>query len=218
MQNYQDGAVDRLADELFLIGHDDYNGKPVSAANLLDPALAGAVLGELALDGRITIDRGEIFVADQRAWYEPVTDLALGEIMRRGDGHGIRSWLEFMRPHVREHVGDRLVSAGAVRREAGRGLTLRQSVRWPGIDPNRVARPRVRLAAILERSDRPLDVRTATLAGLVRAGGAVRVLGLPDRSMVERIAAARRLLPPALGELLAAVDATVAAAALTPRR
>jgi hypothetical protein len=218
MQNYQGGAVDRLADELFLIGHDDFNGKPAATANLLDTALAGAVLAELALDGRITIDRGEVFVADRRAWHEPVGDLALGEIIRRGDGHAARSWLEFMRPHVREHVGDRLVSSQTVRRETGRGLSLRTTVRWPGVDPNLVARPRVRLAAVLDRSEHPLDVRTATLAALVGAGGLTRVLALSDRSAVERIAVARRSLPPPMADLLAAVDATVTAAALPLRR
>ena len=217
MNNYL-GDTERLADELFLIGHDDYNGRPLAAANLLDSALAGAILAELALAGRITIARGEVIVADNRAWQDPVTDRALSEIVRRGDGHYARAWLEHIRPQVREQVGDRLVSAGALRRESSRGLSLRMTVRWPGRDPNRVAAPRVRLAAVLERSDQPLDIRNATLAALVRASGMIRVLGLPDRSAAERISAARRLLPPALGDLLAAVDAAVAETALTIRR
>jgi hypothetical protein len=217
MNNYL-GDAERLADELFLIGHDDYDGRPLAAANLLDSALAGAILAELALAGRITIVRGEVFVADNRAWQDPVTDRALSEIVRRGDGHDARVWLEFLRPQVREQVGDRLVSAGALRRKSSRGLRLRMTVRWPGRDPNRVAAPRVRLAAVLERSDRPLDIRNATLAALVRAGGMIRVLALPDRAAAERISAARRLLPPALGDLLAAVDAAVAATTLAIRR
>jgi hypothetical protein len=217
MNNYL-GDAERLADELFLIGHDDYDGRPLAAANLLDSALAGAILAELALAGRITIVRGEVFVADNRAWQDPVTDRALSEIVRRGDGHDARAWLEFIRPQVREQVGDRLVSAGALRRKSSRGLRLRMTVRWPGRDPNRVAAPRVRLAAVLERSDRPLDIRNATLAALVRAGGMIRVLALPDRAAAERISAARRLLPPALGDLLAAVDAAVAATTLAIRR
>ena len=210
MQNYQDGTVERLADDLFLIGHDDFSGKAVTSANPLDTALAGGVLAELALDGRIGIDRGDVYVADRRAWQESVTDLAVNEIIRRGDGHPARLWLEFMRPHVREHIGERLVGAGTVRRETGRGLSLRTSVRWPGVDPNRVARPRVRLAALLERYDQPLDARTATLAGLVQAAGMTRVMSLSDRSAIDRIGASRRTLPPVLADLLAAVDAVVA--------
>jgi hypothetical protein len=219
MTNYPGQPGERLADELFLIAHDDHSGKPLAAANLIEPALAGAVLGELVLDGRVAIVRAQVYVSDDRAWREPVTDLVLGEILRRGNGHPARAWLDFLAPRVRDQVGDRLVSAGAVRRSTSRGLTLRTAVRWPGLDPNRVARPRVRLSATLERSEQPLDIRTATLAGLVRAGGLVRELIPTDRSAVEeRIAAARRLLPPELAGLLTAVDAVVAAAALAVRR
>ena len=139
--------------------------------------------------------------------------------MHRGDGHPVRSWLEFLGPQARFQVGDRLVSAGAVRRETSRGLNLRVTVRWPGTDPNRVAVPRVKLAAVLERSDRPLDPRTAILGALVLAGRMIRVLNLPDRSAaVERIGAARRLLPPALRDLLDGVDAAIAASTLAVRR
>ncbi|MEV4756619.1 GPP34 family phosphoprotein [Micromonospora sp. NPDC049559] len=218
MQNHQSGTAERLADELFLIGHDDFTGKPLAPGNLIDAALAGAVLGELAFAGRINIDRGEVYVTDDRPWHEPVTDLALAEIVRRGNGYAARAWLEFMRPHVREHVGDRLVNGGVVLRETSRGLSLRSTVRWPGVDPNVVARPRVRLAAVLQRSEEPLDVRTATLASLVRAGGLTKILGLEDRSAVERIVAARRLLPPSLADLLTAVDATISGGPSLARR
>ncbi|MEQ4302980.1 GPP34 family phosphoprotein [Plantactinospora sp. B6F1] len=219
MTNYPDPPSERLADELFLIAHDDYSGKPLAAAVLVDAALSGALLAELLFDGRITLIRSAVYVADDRAWREPVTDRVLAEMVRRGDGHQARSWLEFLSPRVRDHVGDRLVSAGAVRRITARGLNLRTAVRFPGLDPNRVARPRVRLNAILERSDQPLDARTATLAGLVRAGGLLRALIPTNRSVLaDRIAAGRRLLPAELGDLLNAVDAAVAATALAVRR
>nr|MDT0657242.1 GPP34 family phosphoprotein [Micromonospora sp. DSM 115978] len=219
MESYRGGAAGRLADDLFLIAHDDYSGKAVVAPNLLDTTLAGAVLGELALENRISIMRSQIYVDDHRAWHEPVSDRALGEIVHRGDGHPVRSWLEFLGPQARYQVGDRLVSAGAVRRETGRTISLRSTVRWPGTDPNRVAVPRVKLSAVLERSDRPLDPRTALLAALVHAGRMIRVLNLPNKAQaIDRIGAARRLLPPALRDLLDGVDATIAAAAMMIRR
>ncbi|MGI5215743.1 GOLPH3/VPS74 family protein [Plantactinospora sp. CA-290183] len=219
MTDYPGQQSERLADELFLIAHDDYSGKPLTAANPLDTALAGAILGELILDERVGIARSQVYVADRRPWREPVSDRVLAEIVRRGDGHLARSWLEFLAPRVRDHVGDRLVNAGAVRRTTVRGLNLRTRIHWPGLDPNRVARPRVRLTAMLERSEQPLDARTATLAGLVRAGGLIRALIPTDRSMLaERIAAARRLLPTELAELLNAVEAVLGNAPATARR
>jgi hypothetical protein len=62
--SYYQAPVARLADELFLIAHDEFTGKPLSAANLLDTALAGAVLAELIVDGRVTIDRGTVIAVE----------------------------------------------------------------------------------------------------------------------------------------------------------
>lgn len=216
MNTYQSGTG-RLADDLFLIAHDDYSGKAAATSKTLDPALAGALLGELLLDGRIAVTNGQVFVANDRLRKEPVADMILDEIIRRGDGHAVRAWVRFLAPRVRNQIGDRLVSAGWVRRERARRLNLRATVRWPGVDPNRVAVPRAVLTTILERANEPMDTRTATLAALVRSGGVLRVLSLVDRSATERIATSRRLLPPGLRDLLDGVDATIAASAVPAR-
>lgn len=210
----------RLADELFLIAHDDFSGKPKSAANLLDTALAGAALAELVLDNRLMVDGNGVTVLDGQLRQEPVTDLILSEIMSRGNGHPARLWLVYLRDQqqICERVGNRLVSKGWVRRVESRSLSLRMSVRWPGVDPNRAAAPRVRLAGALQRVDKPLEPYAAMLAALSRAGGLTRVLSLLDSSVVERIDATRRMLPPPLRALLSAVDATVAASAVSVRR
>ncbi|MBB4961361.1 GOLPH3/VPS74 family protein [Micromonospora polyrhachis] len=207
----------RLADQLFLIAHDNHTGKPLVGPHNLDAALAGAVLVELALDGRIKFVDGRIHVIDHRLWREEVTDEVLTEMVRRGDGHTIQAWLAHLGPRVRELVGRRLANAGLVARRESRGLTMRVSVRWPGIDPDVVARPRVRLGAVLSQHDQ-LDVKTAALAALVHAGGMTRVLNLFDRSVTDRVGVARRLLPKVLVDLLDAVDRAVAAATLTVRR
>ncbi|GAB3142315.1 hypothetical protein GCM10027290_16530 [Micromonospora sonneratiae] len=217
MADYSLIGDQRLADQLFLIAHDNHTGKPVAGPDALDAALAGAVLVELTLDGRIRFVDGKVQVADHRLWREAVTDEVLGEIVRRGDGHHRQAWLSHLKPWVRERVGRRLVDAGLVSRRETRGLSLRVTVRWPGMDPDAVARPRVRLGAVLAQHDR-LDVKTAALAALVHAGGMTRVLNLFDRSVTDRLGVAQRLLPPVLGDLVKAVEEVVAAAALTIRR
>ncbi|GGM04270.1 MULTISPECIES: GOLPH3/VPS74 family protein [Micromonospora] len=213
-------SVMRLADELFLIGHDDFTGKPLAAAKVLDTALAGAALAELILDGRLSIENAAVVALDNQPRQEPLTDLVLGEILRRGSGHSTRLWLAFIRDEmqIRERVGTRLVSGGWVRREESRGLSLRMSVRWPGVNPNQVAAPRVRLAASLQQDHRPLDTTTATLAALTRAGNLVKVLTLVDRSVSDRIDAGRQHLPMVLQSLLSAVDSAVASTAVQVRR
>ncbi len=218
MDFYPRDADGQLADELFLIAHDDYTGKPMVAADMLDTALAGALIGELIFDGRVDISAGKVSAIDHRLRREPLSDMVLNEIIHRGNGHPVRSWLEYLRPQMRERVGARLVSAGLVTREQSRSLSLRVTVRWPGVDPNRAARPRVMLGASLQRSHQRLDLKTATLAALLSAGGISSVMSTYDRTIQERLAASRRQLPPVLAELVAGVDAAVAAAALTVRR
>jgi hypothetical protein len=208
----------RLADELFLIGLDEFTGKAHSAPHLLDTAIAGAALGELLFDGRITIENGGVYVLDDRPWQEPLTDLIAGEIAGRGNGHPGRLWLKFLREQcqIRERVGNRLASAGWVRREETRGL--RRAVRWPAVDPNQAAAPRVRLSSILRHNTYSIDMRSATLAALASAGGLTKLISLFDDSVTGRVVELRKLLPPQVEGLLASVDAAVAAAAVTVRR
>lgn len=216
--NHYGAPTMRLADELFLIGLDEFTGKPQSAAHLLDTALAGAALGELLFEGRLTFENGGVHVLDDRPWQEPLTDLIAAEIAGRGNGHPGRLWLKFLREQcqIRERVGNRLAAAGWVRREETRGL--RRSVRWPALDPNQAASPRVRLGSVLRRSADTIDIRSATLAALAVAGGLTKLVTVFDDSATARIVAMRRSMPPQLEGLLGSVDAAVAAAAVTVRR
>lgn len=215
MTNYGLPAM-RLADELFLIGLDEFSGKPHAGPNLLDTALGGAALGELLFDGRITFDSGAVHVLDDRPWNEPLSDLIVGEVAARGNGHPGRLWLKFLREQcqIRERVGNRLAAAGWVRREESRGL--RRSVRWPAVDPNQAASPRVRLGSALRHNS--IDMRSATLAALATAGGLGKLISLFDESATARVTELRKHLPPQVEGLLSSVDAAVAAAAVTVRR
>lgn len=216
--NHYGAPVLRLADELFLIGLDEFSGRPHSAPHLLDTAIGGAALAELLFEGRITIDNGSVVLLDDRPWQEPLTDLIVAEIAGRGNGHPGRLWLKFLREQcqIRDRVGNRLVTAGWVRREESRGL--RKSVRWPAVDPNQAASPRVRLGAAVRHSTETIDLRLAALAALVASGGLTRVIALYDDGLSHRISELRQLFPPQLEGLLSSVDAAIATAATTVRR
>ena len=63
-----------LAAELFLVGHDEYSGKPVVDGRRLDTGLAGAVLAELVQAQRIAVDLGGLIrILDDRPAGERVT-------------------------------------------------------------------------------------------------------------------------------------------------
>lgn len=209
-----------LADELFLAGHNEYSGKTVVNAEMLDAGLAGAALGELILQRRITVAAGKVAVADPRPWGEPVTDAVLREIHSRGNEFVPRAWVEHLRGNVTEVVAQRLVAAGMVRRDEQRsGLTRKVTVRYPAINALTATRPLVRLSYFLQRPDQ-IDAQTATLAALVRA------LDLEQRIMLEwsrqavtdSINAIVARLPPALRDTINGVEASIAAMAASLRR
>ncbi len=206
-----------LADELFLIGHDEYSGKPRVSAAALDSGLAGAVLGELLLDGRLTVEDGRVRLRDPRPIGERVSDAALAEVFKQREPWPVRSWVEYLRREVRDMVGRRLVAGGLVRRQRSRGL-VRTSVRFPARDPLTAASPRVRLRYLLDHAEL-VDLPTATLAALVASTRLEHVLAMESsRRVRDVIAELTQDLPAALAALANGVDAAVGAVTLTIRR
>src|SRR5574342_1034606 len=128
-----------LADELFLVGHDQYSGKTQVSDAALDTGLAGAVLGELVLAGRVQVgDDTTIYTRDERPYGERVTDAALAEILKQRETHPVRAWVEYLREHARTMVAPRLIQAGLVERVQSRVL-LKQTVRYRAVDPLKAA-------------------------------------------------------------------------------
>ncbi|MFB9236874.1 GPP34 family phosphoprotein [Plantactinospora siamensis] len=210
----------RLADELFLIGHDEYTGKPKANDELLGTGLAGAVLGELLINRRISCSGGKVAVIDQRPWGEVVSDAALGELQRRMGTYVVRAWVEHLRDNAREAVGRRLVALGMVRREESRGVLSRKgAVRFPGVEPMVCAQPQVRLAYQLERPG-VIHPQMATLAALLLALGLehLLVVTMSRQETREQLTQITASLPAELHALVTGVQAATAALALTVRR
>jgi len=206
-----------LADEFFLVGHDEYTGKPQVSGVALDSGLAGAVLGELLLDGRLGVEDGVVVVRERRGIAERVSDAALGDIIKHRDPRPVRGWVEHLRREVRDMVGRRLVEEGLVRRQRTRGL-VRTSLRFPARDPLAAASPRVRLRYLLDHPEQ-VDTPTAVLAALVASTRLEHVLAVEStRAARETIAELARDLPAGLSALAKGVDAAVGTVTLTIRR
>ncbi|HEX6501393.1 MAG TPA: GPP34 family phosphoprotein [Micromonosporaceae bacterium] len=206
-----------LADQLFLVGHDEHTGKAHVADEVLDSGLAGAVLGELVLAGRVAVVDGLVVVRDHRAYGEAVTDSALAEVIKQRASHPIRAWVEYLRDDAREMIGRRLVRDGVVQRVQSR-VMLRQTVRFPAVDPVQAASPRVHLWYSIEHPEL-LDEVTAMLGALVRAVGLERVLVADTRRRArDTLQQITERLPDDLHAVVSGVDAAVAAITLTVRR
>jgi len=207
-----------LADELFLVGHDPYSGKPQVSDSALDTGLAGAVLAELALAERIHVDDDTVItVRDQRPHGERVSDAALAEILKQRDLHPVRAWVEYLRDHARTMVAPRLVHTGLIERVQARSM-LKQVVKYPAKDPLRAASAEARLRYVLDHPGN-LDVHTAMLGGMVMAVGLdYKLGGGSPREIRDNLTRMLRILRPDLRSLIVGVESAVAALALSARR
>jgi Golgi phosphoprotein 3 GPP34 len=207
-----------LADELFLIGHDQYTGKARVSDSVLDTGLAGAILGELVLANRILVDEDtQVIVNDQRSSGDRVTDTALREMLKQRVVHAVRAWVEYLRDSARELIAPRLLNSGLLEQVSSRGM-LKQVVRYPARDRINALTPEVRLRYMMGHPT-DLDERTAVLGCLVRAAGLDFVLGgAPGREVREGLEQMSMFLKPTLRALIVGVDAAIAQLALRGRR
>lgn len=203
-----------LADEFFLLAHDDMTGKPKLHLRVAGYGLAGALLGELILEGRITVRSGAVSVLNQHPPSDALAHLVLDQLVNESEHRAVRVWLDYLGQNARDMVGDRLVRAGVVRRHEARRL-LRAATTYRPVDINTAAWPVARLRGLLDRAE-TIRLPDAVLLGLVVATDLTRpVLSRTEcPPQVARILAA---LPPGLRELLAQIEAAAGAAVISPR-
>jgi hypothetical protein len=206
------GSEFTLAEEFFLIAHDDSTGRGLLNAELLTIGLAGSVLASLVLAGRVTVLENAIALMDERPVGDPLGDPLIEELRRRGDRQPVRAWIDYLRDGLTAAVAEDLASRGLIRVVVfRRPLTRRPAARYPAVDPVKAVGPRVRMGHALGRPV-PVDARTAMLAEIVRATGMdgwfVDVYGPTVRDQLARITGN---LPRTLRAFVAGIDETVAA-------
>ncbi|MEV1321282.1 GPP34 family phosphoprotein [Micromonospora arborensis] len=171
-----------LRDELFLLGHNDDTGQPHIHRTALALGLAGAVLIDLVLAGRIALDANDARPAEDR-WLrlhtnQPVGDLiadtALASIGFARTAPLLKAWLRGFSDDLYPRTRAGLVTAGILRHTARRRLggLVRADVYLP-TNPKWAVVARARLRYLATGQERP-DNHTAAFAGLVA------VLGLTD--------------------------------------
>lgn len=205
-----------LADELFLIAHDDTNGKPKLHARAAGLGLAGGLLAELVLFGKITVESAVLSVLDRYPPPDALAHTVLDQLIGEPEHRGVRIWLDFLGQSAAESVGERLARAGVVRRQETRRL-LRTSIVYPPVDINAAAWPATRLRSLLDRPE-AMTVSDVVLFGLITATNLARqVWWHAEPHSLQQLTHIVASLPPSLRELVMHVDAAVGAAVLSHR-
>src|SRR5262245_16578516 len=182
-----------IAEDLLLLLYADESGKPVLASTELDYALAGAVLLELALLGRIDIagpgenvKSGRLIVRDQSPTGEPILDERLAMLAGR-QGRRPKDVIAKLAKNLRGGLLNELAGRGILRRNPGKVLGLFPVTRWPANDARHEQEVRLALDSALRIGTQP-DERTAALISLLHAVNAVPkvITDAPDRKALKR--------------------------------
>lgn len=205
----------RIADDLYLLAHDDVTGKPHIQSRALGTGLAGALLAELMFAGEIWIQaEGIAFICRGQPADElgrSVFDLLLGE----RDWHPLRDWLLFLGAEAEQNVARRLEQAGYLAEVSSRRPW--RKAHWMPTDSDCAFAPLIRVKAVMERT-RSATVADVTLAGLAMACGlGTRMLpyGPPDARRTVELSI--RKLHPGMRELIAQTQAAIDSALLSHR-
>lgn len=157
-----------LVEDLMLLLLDDESGVTKGEGSL-HWTLGGAVLMELALQGRVEIDRKQtVHAVPGPALGDGLLDDASARIEKRPRYVG--SVLAEIGPPLRARVLDRLVERGLIRRERSKLLGFIPTTRMPAQDPAYEAALLERVRAVLEDGETP-DARTAALVAILSASG-----------------------------------------------
>lgn len=207
-----------MVDALFFMGHDEFTGKALVGRAMLDIGLAGAVLSDLLLTGRIAVEDKQVTPVVRPRPGEPVSSRVLADITAEQEVYSVREWVDYLRADVLALVADKLAESGLVTHSVDRGL-LRKSHRYPPTDVLIASGARSDVRSVVLGRQRP-DLYSVSLARLAWAVG-LDDLGQPelDRKQLKAwLDQASKPLTRPVSDLLSGVDAAAAAAIYTGDR
>ncbi len=214
-----------IAEDLLLLLTDERSGAARVDSTKLTYALAGAVLLELSLAGRVDVaGRGEsvrrdrLVVRDPAPTGDPVLDRGLAELSRRQNKRP-RDVIRHLAKGVREDVYALLAARGTVRQERSKILGVFPRTRWPVVDPEPGRRSRLDLKHAVMRDQPPTDSRVAAVISLLAAIDKLPMVVTPDQTGWSKRQITRRgkeisegsWAPKAVKDAVAAVNAAITA-------
>lgn len=215
------GRVTRIADQFFLLGHDEFTGRPRLDAEMLGLGLAAALMAELLSEGFLHVaqDSGMVSASHVRAGAgTPSSGVThdLLQLILTEPSTPLPTWLAFLHADgVRDKVGNRLAWERVVTARTER-RRLRQVTVYPAVNPSGSQYAVTRLTSLLAPGQRvALDdvvllclVQDTRLSGYVGREG-VRAVVVPP-GWLDR-------LPPDHRALITHTRAAIGAASMRGR-
>jgi len=204
-----------VADDLYLLGHDDRSGKPLLQPRALGTGLAGALLTELMLAGCIGLRHdGTVVITRDTPPGAVQQHPLLKQVADEPGPQPVRSWLRFLAPSAARDVALRLEEAGYLQHVRSR-VPWRQD-QWIPVNPDWAFAPMLRVRSALNPA-RPLTAHAAALTGLAVACGLGFRLDLYQAQAGRPVQEAVAQLGPGLQELIAQTQTAVDSAVLSQR-
>jgi hypothetical protein len=204
-----------LADEFYLIAHQDSTGQSRLHSRAAGYGLAAALLAELHLHGNLTMDDFNVTVTSPSPPPDPLAHRVLEHLLGEPAKRPVRDWLAFLGRTAVEDVAKRLTRLGILEMvETKRLWSVSRS--YVPVAINEAAWPHARITAHLVRRRR-VDLPDRVLTGLCFATGLTRAMIWGD----EQHSARRFLgeviadLPPAMRILVTETEIAISKTAAT---
>ncbi|MFI7063245.1 GPP34 family phosphoprotein [Kribbella sp. NPDC050124] len=163
-----------IAEDLLLLLYDDESGKPITGSPGLDYALAGAVLIELTMLGKLDVagegeevKRGRLKVLDATPTGDAILDERLAYVADK-PGKRPKDQIGRLSKKLRDQVLARLAERGVLEADQDKVLGLFPVTRWPAKDARHEAEVRTALENVLKVGTTP-DERTGALVAMLSA-------------------------------------------------
>lgn len=202
-----------VADDLFLMAHDDVTGRAFLQPRAVGLGLAGGLLAELMLPGALTLAGGWLVPGEAAPPREELGCWVLGLVRAEPDRRPVRDWLAFLARSAAADVAARLEVAGYLTQAAAR-WPWRGERRVPA-DPDCAFAPLARARPALDAGASSYSVVLAGLAVACGLGSRLLPYGPPEAR--RNLSIATRRLPPGVPDLIAEVQAAVDCAVLAHR-
>ena len=159
----------RFSEEIMLLLLDDKGGRFIDVPTLsLEYALAGAVLMDLAVEGRIDTDPERLFVVDPSPLGDDLLDPTLARIVQSEETFDTAYWIKHTvadAENIREESLARLVERGILHREDDRFMWVLRTRRYPIDDYKTVQEVKLRIMGVI-LSDQIPDARDIVIISL----------------------------------------------------